>query len=266
MSHPPAPVRLRGIAVIGTGWLGAPLACQLAKDHPVSATYRKPALRDELASAGVRPVFLDLPDAVGSLDSLFRDCDAAIVTLPPGGRTHGEETTARYLDLLAPLTPFLSGVHLVYTSSTGVYGRAAKGPIDESATLRPDTPSSRAVVAAETFFQHHAPRCTLLRLAGLYGPDRDPVRFFDRLPAIPDADAPVNMIGRADAAAAIRYVLEFGITGIFNACSAAHPTKREFYGRRYEDAGLLPKPFLPGGSDGKRIDSTKLRRLGWLAR
>ena len=265
MTDPRAPDRRRRIAVIGTGWLGSYLAEKLAEPHSVSATFRKPELRDRLSEVGVTPVFLDLPFSAASLPALFDGCEAAVVTLPPGGRTYGEETTARYLALLTPLRPFLGRVHLVYTSSTGVYGRASTGLITETAPLRPDTPSSQAVVAAEAFFQEHAPTCTILRLAGLYGPGRDPVRFFARQPAIPDADAPVNMIGREAAAEAIRFVLEYGITGIFNACSAAHPTKREFYGRRYEDAGLPEKPFLPGGSDGKRIDSSKLRHLGWLS-
>lgn len=260
--YPPVP--LRRVAVIGAGWLGGYLAGQLVKSGPVSATYRKPDLRDALESAGVEPVFADFPTHLDYLPDLFAACDAAVVCLPPGGRTHGEETTARYLSLLKPLRPFLTGVHLVYTSSTGVYGRAATGPVAETSPLRPDTPSSRAVAAAETFFLEHASRCTILRLAGLYGPGRDPVRFFARQPAIPDADAPVNMIGREEAVEAIQFVLKFGIPGIFNVCSASHPTKREFYGRRYEEAGLPPKPFLPGGSERKRIDSSKLRHLGWL--
>ena len=251
------------IAIIGAGWLGGYLAGCLADSHAVAATYRKAEVRDRLQSCGVAPVYLDLPGSTDALPALFDRCDAAVVTLPPGGRAHGDQTTARYLGLLAPLAPFLHRVHLVYTSSTGVYGRAATGTVTEAAPLRPDTPSSEAVVAAEEFFTRHAPTCTILRLAGLYGPGRDPVRFFARQPAIPDADAPVNMIRREDAAEAIRFALTSGITGIFNACSATHPSKRVFYGRRYEDAGLAPKPFLPGGSGGKRIDSSKLRQLGW---
>lgn len=247
------------VTIIGTGWLGEPLAAGLVGSYDVTAGYRREELRQRLLGMGVNAVRIDLP---GTLPDL-RSTRKLILTLPPGGRQYGAETTERYLDMLRPLAPWLPGMHVVYTSSTGVYGSRRGGRVTEETPVDPDTDSGRAVVAAEEWLGRTAGGCAILRMGGLYGPGRDPVRFFARAEAIPQADAPVNMLSLGAAIAAVRTLLDSGKTGIFNACSARHPSKRTFYGELYRAAGLDPKPFLPGGEGGKRIDSSKLRRLGW---
>ncbi len=252
------------MAILGTGWLGLPLAGKLVEDQAVHATYRTSSNRKEIVAAGAVPHLVDLPVDAAALPALLENVAVLIVTLPPGGRRHGAATTAHYLNTLAPLRPFLADLHLIYTSSTGVYGKEATGIVTEDSPLAPDSHSSRAVAAAEAFFLRNANKCTILRLGGLYGPGRDPVRFFRRVEAIPDGDAPVNMVHLDEVLEAMRFIVKSGTTGIFNVCSAQHPTKRDFYGSLYAAAGLPPKKVLSGGSSGKRIDSLKLRRLGWL--
>lgn len=251
------------VGIIGTGWLGLPLARDLADDFTVVGSYRSSARRDELLAVGATAYCMDLPNTVDSLPQFFAGLDTLIVALPPGGRRHGSRTTEHYLESLDPLRAYLPGVHLIYTSSTGVYGKSASGTVTEETPVHPDTPSSEAVVAAEAFFQRHSNRCTILRLAGLYGPGRDPVRFFQAVEEVPKGDAPVNLVHLDAVIQAIRIVLKTGETGIFNVCSARHESKRKFYGRRFEAAGLPAKTFLPGGHYGKRIDSSKLRQFNW---
>ncbi|WP_116107993.1 NAD-dependent epimerase/dehydratase family protein [Lewinella sp. IMCC34191] len=253
------------LAVLGTGWLGMAAAHHLSPDYSVRGSYRRTGSRDELVACGVSPYYIDLPTQTEALADFLRDLAYLIVAIPPGGRTHGADTVAHYLHLLAPLRPYLPGLHLIYTSSTGVYGKSTTGTITESSPVAPDTHSSRAVVAAETFFREHAGRYSILRLGGLYGPDRDPIRFFRRVPVIPDGDAPVNMVSRQAVLEALRVTIKTEATGIFNVCSANHPPKRDFYGNLYAAANLPAKEFLPGGADGKRIDSSKFRQLGWLS-
>ncbi|WP_116125495.1 hypothetical protein [Lewinella sp. IMCC34183] len=251
------------VAILGTGWLGLPLLTDLAGDHAIRGSCRSPSGAEAIRAAGGQPYDIDLPAAAGELPAFLDGADTLVITLPPGGRTHGERTTEYYLSALAPLAPFLrNGLHVLYTSSTGVYGNAVTGTVTETTPVAPDTASSRATVAAERWLREHAPSLAILRLGGLFGPGRDPIDFFRRREAIPEADAPVNLIGQQRAVAALRFVITRRVTGIFNLCAADHPSKREFYGDRYRAAGRPPKPFLPGGGAGKRIDSTKFRLLG----
>jgi nucleoside-diphosphate-sugar epimerase len=64
----------------------------------------------------------------------------------------------------------------VYISSTGVYGQASGEVVDERSPCRPLREGGKACLAAEQRLQQSnlADRTLILRLAGLYGPDRIP--------------------------------------------------------------------------------------------
>ncbi len=252
------------VAVLGAGWLGLPLIRSLtASGTPVHGSYRREAGYAALESIGAVPFLLDLPDLSSSLPSFLHGVDALVITLPPGGRQYGERTEAVYLGALKPLQRLLRGIHVVYTSSTGVYGGAATGTVTEATPTNPDTPSSRAVAAAESWLRGQTERLTVLRLAGLYGPDRDPAAFFRHTAVIPQGDAPVNMVHLDDVLQAVQLVLTTGTIGTFNVSAAGHPTKRMFYSHLMERAGLPPKTYQPGGERGKLVDSARLRSRGW---
>ena len=147
-----------------------------------------------------------------------------------------------------------------------MYGREVGGRVTEATLPAPATHSARAVMAAERWLAGHAERLTVLRLAGLFGPGRDPATFFAGGRAVPQADAPVNMLHQADAVAAIVRVIATEATGTFNVCAATHPTKRTFYSTLAQRVGCDIPIFTPGGATGKIVDSTALRILGWVPR
>ncbi len=252
------------VAVLGAGWLGLPLIRSLsAAGTVVHGSYRREAGYAGLEDAGALPFLLDLPDLRSSLGDFLNGVDALVITLPPGGRRYGERAEEVYLSALESLQRMLGGLHVIYTSSTGIYGSAVTGVVTEATPPNPDTPSGRAVVAAEQWLRTQTDRLTVLRLSGLFGPDRDPTTFFRHTSLIPQGDAPVNMVHLDDVLRAIRLLLATGATGIFNVSAAAHPPKKQFYATLLERAGLPPKSYQPGGGNGKRIDSARLRALGW---
>jgi nucleoside-diphosphate-sugar epimerase len=65
---------------------------------------------------------------------------------------------------------------LIYISSTGVYGDFQGAWVDEDSPCRPSRGSGKACLDAEALLASHAygQRTVILRLAGLYGPDRIP--------------------------------------------------------------------------------------------
>ena len=259
----------RALAVVGTGWLGGAVVADCAgAGWDVLATYRGAGTREQIIQAGARPVPLDLPEETGAFLAQLPARWPVLMTLPPGGRRLGAAATPRYLALLEALAPALAGRHVIYTSSTGVYGDA-RGPTDEHCPRAPATDSGRAVAAAEDWLSERCYRLTILRLAGLYGPGRHPGRFYGGRPdrPIPAADAPVNLVHRADAVAAVRAVAERQLTGTYNVCAAAHPPKGDFYAAAAGRLGLAVAGRRPGGAGGKVIRSERLRqRAGWRPR
>ncbi len=253
------------VGILGAGWLGSALAIHLLdQGWGVRASSRgRPSV--ELRAAGAVPFEVDLPGKVPI--SFLEGLDHLVITLPPGGRRHKGAATARYLDQLAGLAGALvdhPGIHLLYCSSTSVYGRA-EGAIDETAPVRPATDSARAVVAAEEFLSALANRLTVVRLAGLVGPGRHPGKFYGgRGASIVDSEAPVNLVHQADAVTAISLLLQKENTfSTYNVCAAAHPRKGEFYAAAAEAIGLAVTDSLPGGINSKNIASNRLRSDGW---
>jgi len=254
------------ITIIGCGWLGLPLLQALVTDgHTVRGTSRNQDTLDAIAEAGGIPHFLDLPQPPPK--ELLEGIDLLIIALPPGGRRLGRKATEHYLACLSVFQPWLvveSSPHVLFTSSTGVYG-AATGVVTEETPLTPETHSARAVAAAEAWLTTQPAPLTILRLAGLTGPGRHPGRFFGgRDRPIPQADAPVNLVLQADVIAAVRTLLPQRLpTGVFNVCAAAHPTKGEFYTAAAHQMGLTVAGAESGGATGKIISSESLRQLGW---
>lgn len=198
-------------------------------------------------------------------DLPFFQTDALLLTIPPGrGRENVAEKYLAEVQAALKAAEKAGCQRIIYTSSSGVYGEANGWVTEESPTL-PTTPSAQAVLAAEQLLWASPISVTILRLAGLYGPNRHPGRWFGGKPSIPAADAPVNLIHQADVVSAIHAVLAQPPTQtIYNVCAASHPPKGSYYAQAAADLGLdIPTPE-PGGQNGKKVSSQKLRQaLNW---
>ncbi|MEM6395936.1 MAG: SDR family oxidoreductase [Bacteroidota bacterium] len=282
------------IGVIGAGWLGLPLVGHLSRAgrYRLLATTRREEKLAAISQAGATAVLLHLPidkieeednSAKGiasklrplavsnqtgqpELKKLF-SADVLIVTLPPGrSRLDTFNAYGAEINSLIDAARRFGCSRFIYTSSTGVYGQA-KGRVDEQSPTIPTTESARAVLAAEQAFEASGIPTTILRLAGLYGPDRDPGRWFQKRP-IKNADAPVNLVHQQDVIRAIQLVIEQNAWNkTYNVCGADHPTKGEYYKNAALALGLDPPTTEAGGQDGKWVDSSKIReQLGWASR
>ena len=65
---------------------------------------------------------------------------------------------------------------IIYVSSTGVYGQSSGEWVDEGSPCEPTRDGGKACLQAEAFLQsgRFGDRTIILRLAGIYGPDRVP--------------------------------------------------------------------------------------------
>jgi nucleoside-diphosphate-sugar epimerase len=95
----------------------------------------------------------------------------------------------------------------IYISTTGVYGNAGGGWIDEQTPTNPQREGGKASLAAEQALAEHplSKNAIILRLAGIYGPGRIPFRSLLRAGApIPAAsDGFLNLIHVVDAASVV---------------------------------------------------------------
>ena len=244
------------IVVIGCGWLGLPLAASLARDgHEVHGTRTRADALDEITLQGVIAHRLAAtPDLAGEVDVLA-GADRVVTALPPSGL--GD----RYPEAIERIaSASRDAAQIVHVSSTGVHPDRPGHPTTREDDLA-DEPSERAarLLAAERAVASvDGPSATVLRLAGLWGYGRNPVRHLAGR-TLPGGDAPVNLVHRDDAIAAVHAVmLPEPVPGTFAVVADEHPTRAALYGAEAERLGLPAPRFLTGPSTGKRVVGDRL--------
>lgn len=260
------------IAIVGCGYLGAALGAVLAGEgHDCVGTTTTPERAPDIARLGVRPAVVRL-DEIDRLRKLLADREVAYLTMAPG-RSRPAPSPYRevYVDGVRAILEAGAGSSIrkyVYTSSTRVYGHNDGSWVDESAPTEPPDEDGRILVQAERLLLDGAARrdatATVLRLGGIWGPDRDPAQRVLGLAGTEQSggEAYVNLVHRDDAVAALRACLTSDYHGVLNCAGGAAVTRRELYDRLLSAAGRPPIRWTtPGaGPGGKRVRSDEIRR------
>ncbi len=133
----------------------------------ITGTTRSADKLDALRAAGVTPVIWPGSDVSAALDS------ATHVLLSAAPNAEGDPVLNALRQQISKHAPNLEWVG--YLSTTGVYGDAQGGWVDEQSPLNPATKRGQMRVAAEADWQS-IPDLPLhiFRLAGIYGPGRGP--------------------------------------------------------------------------------------------
>lgn len=200
--------------VVGPGWLGSALldvvratgeeAWGMRRSAPLSGDLRA----DVTAWSGDPDVAAPaLPPGCPS------SVDVVVLCVSPSrsrGDTH-ESTYPAAARGAVRLSALLGARTLLYVSSTGVYARDDGAIVDESTPVARTDDRLRALADAEDAIWHAAASHTfgriVLRVAGLYGPGRDPAARFGDASGITDgSDYWTNFAWRDDVISAIRHL------------------------------------------------------------
>jgi nucleoside-diphosphate-sugar epimerase len=195
-------------AILGCGYVGCELCRQLS--HDVTGIRRSENGIRAIEAMGANAVQADVTDA-GSLAAV-PDSDALVFIASSGGRD-AEAAREVYIEGLQTVIDHFGNradapEQLIYTSSTGVYGDHNGGWVDEETPIEPTTEKTRVLSEAERIARERTAECgidgTVVRFAGLYGPER---YRLDRYLEGPVTEGYLNMIHRADAAGIVRLAL-----------------------------------------------------------
>ena len=256
------------VAVLGCGWLGLPLAKALvAEGYAVNGSTTTPTQLLTLRDAGIRPYLLRLGPEFSQIDAdslhaLLAGADVLVLNVPPRAAAAGA-----YPALLRPVGSAVAAAgvrHVLFVSSTSVYPNENRLMREGDAVSSPDAPSD--LLRAEGQF---TPRwgqwlTTVVRLGGLFGPERPPGRFLAGRHGLQQGNAPVNLIHLDDCVGLLLHIIREKAWGYtFNACAGQHPPRRAFYPAAAEALGLEAPTFQPETAEtsGKTIDSSLLRQV-----
>ena len=278
--------------IVGCGYIGIELGRQLqsagsevtsGEIPAVTGVRRSDAGLETVAEAGFTPMRADATDP-GSLTEL-PDADVVVFAASSGGRG-AQAAEEIYVDGLSNVIEEYAARddppdRLVYISSTGVYGDHDGGWVDESTPIDPTTEKTRVLADAEQLALNscsHGIDGTVVRFAGLYGPDRYRLsRYLEG----PVTDGYLNMVHRTDAAGSIRYLLResLGHDEVVLVCDDEPAHKWRFADWLAEQCDCEPpekqtKAERLAGADlseparrrihtSKRCDNDRLRQMGY---
>jgi nucleoside-diphosphate-sugar epimerase len=243
---------MKRVGIIGCGWLGAPLFQKMAaQNRMVFGTVR------QLTSCSDDGLFEWTADETmtDDLSKLIRQADALIVTIPPQKQLELAENVSFHQRLARTLSQENEHAHLIYTSSTSVYGDHQGDCLERHADS-----STRAFgieKAYHTFFEN----TSIMRFGGLIGPHRNPSQFFKSGRPIPEPEAWANLTHQDDAIDSILHVLRLGSPGVFNVVSPEHVSRRTLYTEAFLRNGLGQPTFEDEATIGKKVMSDKIINL-----
>ncbi len=271
--------------IVGCGFLGWPLALKWVSQTDSSsesattsqtfAMTRSQSRADEFAASGLKPIVADITNAVG-LKQALADLPAMDTIVFAVGMDR-----SRYNDIydvyVEGLRRFIDSYphkikHLIYVSSTGVYGDFGGDWVDEDSPTLPAREGGKACLAAEALLAQSTDHWTVLRMAGLYGGTRVPTKTLieNRDWAKLSPHGYLNLIHQTDAVAVIAKTADVRPMQEIILCSDGNPPVRKDYYQHIADQfkiGPIPWPDQTTvdpnsrSANSKRIGNEKMLRL-----
>lgn len=168
----PARFRRERVLLVGCGDVGVRVAAQLRGRVRLLALTSSASRLAELRARGITPLLGNL-DRPTSLTRLAGLATRVLHLAPPAESGIGDARTLALIRTLRRRTPPQS---LVYGSTSGVYGDCAGEFVTETRAANAHTARAQRRIVAEHLVRHlgraAAVTCNVLRIPGIYAPDR----------------------------------------------------------------------------------------------
>jgi len=253
---------IKGVAIIGCGWLGYALAKQLqTHKHKVTVTTQSEEKKQTLLLDNIHAELLSLP--VIRPESVVLSAfshETLIISITPQIRQGRSDYPEKIAQLVAMAE--LGDVKRVIMLSTSAVYNGLTGLVDEESVLDLNAEKVSVITRAEQAARDFSGKSVILRLTGLVGPERHPGRFMQGKKVLSEPQAFINLIHQDDAVGVLMEIIaEQDINGTYNTVSATETCKEHYY-QAAASALKLPVPefsFETSMRLGKRINDAKLR-------
>lgn len=237
--------------VIGCGWLGLSLAQSLVeKGVEVHGTTRNTEKLKTLNDRGIIGHILKEEDYFNEHEWL-KNIEVLVLNIPPSSFQDYPKAMASVCEQLT------SECKVIYVSSTSVYPDLNDW-VDEGTPVTGQHRNGPKVAATEQVLNSLLhDRLTVLRMAGLVGGDRNPVRYMSGK-NIQGGEQPVNLVHRKDCMGVIGKVVQKEFWGeVLNVCCSKHPSKKEYYEHAANQLNIPAPKFSDDHVSYKKVDNTR---------
>lgn len=254
------------ISILGTGWLGFPLANALVENNYIikGSTTSENKL-ESLSKHTIIPYQVALTEEgpKGDISSFLSESETVIINIPPGLRRNPEINFVAKIQNLIPYLEKSTIKNVLFVSSTSVFSDLEGFPsISEETMPNATSNAGKQLIEVEQILQDCTSfNTTILRFAGLFGPKRHPATMLSKRSNIKNPLAPVNLIHRDDCIGIIKEIIETQSWGeVFNASYPNHPEKFDYYSYVCKQMGLpTPDYDFETPSKGKVIKSIQIK-------
>ncbi|MDR2222598.1 MAG: epimerase [Flavobacteriaceae bacterium] len=259
---------MKTIGILGCGWLGMPLAKQLVtQGYTVKGTTTSEDKLLELAQYGIQPHLLQVNNwNVEIGNSFLNSIDILIITIPPIRNEENPTYKAIFEKLLYYIQQYPIK-HIIYTSSVSVYA-PSKEIITENSTRYSIESTAKQIRAVEELLLQNLTFTTcILRLGGLFGGEREPVRYICKKDVLDNPELPINMVHLDDIIQYINAILSSMnlISGIYNLVSPLYKNRFDYYNQRSKLYNLvLPEEGTNNWLLHKKVSGEAIQRLTGL--
>jgi nucleoside-diphosphate-sugar epimerase len=242
------------VGIIGCGWLGTALALNLLKNNTaVLATVTRAESVTRLAEQNINAQTLVLPSTAEILFSHPIFCQQTLVICFPPQLKKGQQDYPEKISQIVTAAEKKGVREIVLISTTSIYN-GLSGKVSEQTTLNFSADKVAILNDAEQKLLNFSGKASIIRFAGLIGPDRHPGRFLSAKPHFANPKGVINLIHQQDAIGIIIALLKQNTLGctntdqakmidVYNAASTTHCTRQHFYQAAAVAMGL-PKPLF----------------------
>ena len=230
--------------IVGCGYVGTRLARALIVSgrRPVGLVRTQPSA-DALGRQGIAPVVSNFDRPVDEPPAAAENGLAFYLVPPPNDAEADDPRLRNFLAACGQERP----ARIVYLSTSGVYGDCAGEWVDEDRPPHPGSERARRRLAAEHMLAAWSRETggdhVILRVGGIYGPDRLPTDRLADMAVIRPEEAPwSNRVHVDDLVTALRAAAERGRPGRIYNVADGNPTTMTDYLYRVADAAGRPRP------------------------
>ncbi|KKD00645.1 SDR family oxidoreductase [Photobacterium halotolerans] len=263
--------KAKRVSICGCGWLGLPLAKHLQQaGYETFGSKQTQEGVDGLVKQGIKGAVVSLPlqkEGHSAALNAFLTADVMVLNVPPGRQTTSADEYRAKIISLSEAAKAAGCQRLIFISTTSVYGDM-EGEITELTIPDPVTESGRVHVELEQQLrQVWGDELVVLRLAGLIGPERHPVKFLAGRQGITNGGAPVNLVHLDDVLFAVEAIIaRWPAKTTLHLSAPQHPSRQVYYREMARLAGLALPEFQPGGEQGKWVNASatvQILGLNW---
>jgi nucleoside-diphosphate-sugar epimerase len=267
---------MKRLLIIGSGYMARRTIPLLIGHYRVYALVRNDAQKAGLRAQGVTPVSGDLDDR-SKLSRIAGLADVVLHLAPP----NAGDRDIRTRHLLAALSKSVSPRHLIYISTSGVYGDCRGTRVSETRPLNPQSARAQRRVDAELQIRKWASRngvkASILRVPGIYAEDRMPLdRLRISMPSIvAEEDSYTNHIHADDLVRIIIAALHHGrpnrvyhasddsrmkMGDYLDAVADAHRLRHPPRVTRAKAQRLLPDSLLSFMNESRQLNNERMKK------